>query len=174
MSIRNVAPSSPASATNGNQSTMPTSARNDASGSSTRQESPLPARGSSSASAPRSSTAARGLVAMGESLKLKTGSAVTHGAGPCLAVGVTYADGDDKRAMLSHLQPEADLSTHAAQVAAFMPDRFSADMHVHVSSAPGTDPAEQKSRAEATVAALAAKYDNIVLDEDNVHQHDSD
>ena len=54
----------------------------------------------------RSITVARGLVAMGEDLKLRSGSARTFGAGPCLAVAVVYADAGVKRATLTHLQPE--------------------------------------------------------------------
>jgi len=146
--------------------------------STTRPESPLSQRRSSSSVGPRSGTTARGLVAMGEGLKLKTGSASTFGAGPCLAVAVTHSDGGVNRASLTHLQPEADVQAHAAQIASFMPDNFSADMSVHVASAPGDSAAEradQQYRIDATLAALSNKYDNISFEVgDNVHVHSSD
>lgn len=69
------------------------------------------------------------------------------------------------------------MKAHAAQVALFMPDDFSAEMTVQISSAPGSNEAEkadQRSRIDATVAALSNKFDLICFDESNVHVYPSD
>ncbi|AXW08062.1 hypothetical protein CJO82_19585 (plasmid) [Ralstonia solanacearum] len=129
----------------------------------------------------RSSNLSRGLVAMGECVFLRQGSsktlasAATMGLNPCLGVAVTYDDGRRKRALLAHLQPEANRDELVNQLVQHMPDDFNAEMHVHIASEPADDPevrADQELRGEALVSAISGKYDFIEFDADNVHRHE--
>jgi len=96
------------------------------------------------------------------------------GLNPCLGLAVTYEDGVKRQAFLAHMQPEANRSEVANELAQQMPDNFNAEMHVHITSERADDPrvhADQEARADQLISEIAAKYNFIDFDATNVHRH---
>ncbi|MGY4730744.1 hypothetical protein [Burkholderia pyrrocinia] len=102
--------------------------------------------------------------------------ASTTGCGPCLGVAVIYRSNQTARAILAHLQPEADHAVFAEKILAVFPDDVCADVQLHITTTKSdvSDVAErQQSSFERLISEIAEKYDYVVFDDDNVLRHDS-
>lgn len=98
----------------------------------------------------------------------------TTGCGPCLGVAVIYRGTQTARAILAHLQPEADPAVFAENIVAAFPDDVCADVQLHITTVMSEVPDEaqrQQSSVERLISEIADKYDYVVFDDDNVFRH---
>lgn len=102
--------------------------------------------------------------------------ASTIGCGPCLGVAVIYRGNQTARAILAHLQPEADHAVFAENILAAFPDDVCADVQLHITTVMSEvcyEAERQQSSIERLISEIAEKYDYVVFDDDNVFRHGS-
>lgn len=116
-----------------------------------------------------------GLVGMGQAIVREKGMGIlaTFGCSPCIGFAIT----DNNKAMLAHLQPEADEDVFVDKLIAIFPDIVYADIHVvlttKIEGAIGVREKQVKSLGMMR-ERLMDKYDFLVFDDETLTVSDVD